>query len=96
MTCTICGQTGHDASTCPNICSTCGGSTLDMHTHCPGCTAKNENHKCPYCDSYICQAHDPNSCPNNPANQQPTNGTGSSTTTEATTTPPTEEQVPAA
>lgn len=96
VTCTICWQTGHDASTCPNICSTCGGSTLDMHTHCPGCTAKNENHKCPYCDSYICQAHDPNSCPNNPANQPPTNGTGSSTTTEATTTPPTEEQVPAA
>lgn len=96
VTCTICGQTGHDASACPNICSTCGGSTLDKHTHCPGCTAKNENHKCPYCDSYICQAHDPNSCPNNPANQPPTNGTGGSTTTEATTTQPTEEQVPAA
>ncbi len=94
VTCTICGQTGHDASACPNKCPTCGGSKLDGHTHttCPGCGATDVTHEtCPYCGAYTCTGHDPATCSSNPANQPPAN-VGSSTTTETASTQPTEQQ----
>lgn len=33
--CSICGQQGHTAESCPNRCPECGGSILDGHTHQP-------------------------------------------------------------
>ena len=94
VTCTICGQTGHDASACLNKCPTCGGNKLDGHTHttCPGCGATDVTHEtCPYCGAYTCTGHDPATCSSNPANQPPAN-VGSSTTTETASTQPTEQQ----